>query len=123
MLVCLAGYAGQAGTALSPGGRSASTPGSSSVSDQQENSSSTPPKAPSSHEISREEALSIALDNAGVPDADAYNIKNESDKDHSILIYDIKFETDYGHLLPESRKSLTGFLPKYNPRPQKKLIY
>ena len=47
-------------------------------------------------EISAEDALSIALDNADVPKADAYNIKNERDGDNGIPIYDIEFETDYG---------------------------
>ena len=50
----------------------------------------------SSGEVSREEALAIALDNAGVPEGDAYNIKNETDRDHGIPIYDIEFETEYG---------------------------
>ncbi len=47
-------------------------------------------------EISREEALAIALDNAGVPEGDAYNIKNETDSDNGVPLYDIEFETDYG---------------------------
>lgn len=46
--------------------------------------------------ISAEDALAIALDNAGVPEDDAYNIKNEKDSDNGIPIYDIEFETDYG---------------------------
>ena len=40
--------------------------------------------------------MAIALDNAGVPEDDAYNIKNERDGDSGIPIYDIEFETDYG---------------------------
>ena len=36
------------------------------------------------------------MDNAGVPEGDAYNIKNETDRDHGIPIYDIEFETEYG---------------------------
>ena len=47
-------------------------------------------------EISREEALAIALENAGVPEGDAYNVKNETDSDNGIPLYDIEFETDYG---------------------------
>ena len=50
----------------------------------------------SSGEVSREEALAIALNNAGVPEGDAYNIKNETDGDNGIPIYDIEFETKYG---------------------------
>ena len=46
--------------------------------------------------ISRENALSVALENAGVPEEDAYNIKNEMDEDNGIPIYDIEFETEYG---------------------------
>ena len=34
--------------------------------------------------------------NAGVPEGDAYNIKNETDSDNGIPLYDIEFETDYG---------------------------
>ena len=47
-------------------------------------------------EISAEDAMAIALDNADVPEGDAYNIKNETDSDNGIPIYDIEFETDYG---------------------------
>ena len=46
--------------------------------------------------MSREEALAIALDNAGVPERDAYNIKVETDSDNGIPLYDIEFETNYG---------------------------
>ena len=38
----------------------------------------------------------IALANAGVPEGDAYHIKNETDSDNGIPLYDIEFETDYG---------------------------
>ena len=34
--------------------------------------------------------------NAGVPEGDAYNIKNETDSDNGIPLYDIEFETNYG---------------------------
>ena len=37
-----------------------------------------------------------ALANAGVPEGDAYNVKNETDSDNGIPLYDIEFETDYG---------------------------
>ena len=40
--------------------------------------------------------MAIALENAGVPAGDAYNIKNETDGDNGIPLYDIEFETDYG---------------------------
>ena len=46
--------------------------------------------------VGREEALAIAMENAGVPGADAYNIKAEKDEESGIPIYDIEFETDYG---------------------------
>lgn len=45
---------------------------------------------------SREEALAIALENADVAQADAYNTKIEQDGDNGIPIYDITFETSYG---------------------------
>ena len=47
-------------------------------------------------EISREEAIEIAMENADVPAEDAYNIKAERDRDHGRNVYDIEFETDYG---------------------------
>ena len=46
--------------------------------------------------VGREEALAIAMENAGVPEADACNIKAEKDEESGIPIYDIEFETDYG---------------------------
>ena len=46
--------------------------------------------------VGREEALAIAMENAGVPEADAYNIKAEKDEESGIPIYDIEFDTDYG---------------------------
>ena len=47
-------------------------------------------------EISREEAIEIAMENAEVPAEAAYNIKAGRDRDHGRNIYDIEFETDYG---------------------------
>ena len=46
--------------------------------------------------VSREAALAVALENAGVPAADAYNIRTERDEESGIPVYDIEFETDYG---------------------------
>ena len=58
--------------------------------------SAAPSEAPADAEIRPEDALAIALENAGVPAGDAYNIKNETDGDNGIPLYDIEFETDYG---------------------------
>lgn len=52
--------------------------------------------APASGEISGDEALAIALANASVPEADAYNVKAERDEEGGIPIWDIEFETEYG---------------------------
>ena len=52
--------------------------------------------APASGELSGDEALAIALDNASVPEADAYNVKVERDGDNGIPLWDIEFETEYG---------------------------
>ena len=68
---------------------------SGAVLNEAETGVQAPPDAPSG-EITREEALAIALNNAGVPEEDAYNIKNETDSDNGIPLYDIEFETDYG---------------------------
>lgn len=53
-------------------------------------------EAPPSGEISRDEALAIALANASVPEADAYNVKVERDGDNGIPLWDIEFKTEYG---------------------------
>ena len=100
----LTGCGGQAGGAA-PGGTAPSggqTPPASSVPETPAGQGQTPPVSPdpergvAAGEISREEALAIALDNADVPEGDACNIKNETDIDNGIPIYDIEFETDYG---------------------------
>ena len=104
LLACLTGCGGQAGD-TAPGGTAPSgghTPPASSVPETPAGQGQTPPVSPdpegevAAGEISREEALAIALDNADVPEGDAYNIKNETDSDNGIPIYDIEFETDYG---------------------------
>ena len=46
--------------------------------------------------VSREAALAVALENAGVPAADAYNIRTERDEESGIPVYDIESETDNG---------------------------
>ena len=85
-LSCLTGCGGQAGGAA---------PGGTAPSGVQNFPASSAPETPAG-EISREEALAIALANAGVPEGDAYNVKNETDSDNGIPLYDIEFETDYG---------------------------
>ena len=100
----LTGCGGQAG-GTAPGGTVPSggqTPPASSVPEtpagqgQTPAVSSAPEGEPAAGEISREEALAIALENAGVLEGDAYNVKNETDSDNGIPLYDIEFETDYG---------------------------
>ena len=100
LLVILAGCGGQTGTGPDPGNQ-VSAPDSSApaASGEQALNPNTPSGIPGeagSNEISREDALAIALDNAGVAEDGAYNIKNERDGDSGIPIYDIEFETDYG---------------------------
>ncbi|HIX64626.1 MAG TPA: PepSY domain-containing protein [Candidatus Anaerotruncus excrementipullorum] len=97
LLACLIGCSVQQGTVPSGQAAPASAAQESPSGQRQAPSpSSAPNEGSSSGEISREEALAIALDNAGVPEGDAYNIKNETDGDHGIPIYDIEFETEYG---------------------------
>ena len=86
LLACLPGCGGQAGD---------TAPGGTAPSGGQTPPASSAPETPAG-EISREEALAIALANAGVPEGDAYNVKNETDSDNGIPLYDIEFETDYG---------------------------
>ena len=104
LLACLTGCGGQAGD-TAPGGTAPSggqTPPASSAPETPAGQGQTPAvsSAPEGEvaagEISREEALAIALANAGVPEGDAYHIKNETDSDNGIPLYDIEFETDYG---------------------------
>lgn len=47
-------------------------------------------------DIDDKTAFMIALDDAEVPQEEAYNIKIEEDGDNGIPIYDIEFETNYG---------------------------
>ena len=97
LLACLAGCGAQQSTI--PGGQAVPASSALEAPSGQEpapSPSSAPNGGTSSGEISREEALAIALDNAGVPEGDAYNIKNETDGDNGIPIYDIEFETEYG---------------------------
>ena len=86
LLACLTGCGGQAGD---------TAPGGTAPSGGQTPPASSAPETPAG-EISREEALAIALENAGVLEGDAYNVKNETDSDNGIPLYDIEFETDYG---------------------------
>ena len=97
LLACLAGCGAQQSTI--PGGQEVPASSALEAPSGQEpapSPSSAPNGGASSGEISRKEVLAIALDNAGVPEGDAYNIKNETDRDHGIPIYDIEFETEYG---------------------------
>ena len=104
LLAGVTGCGGRGGGAA-PGGTAPAggqTPPASAVPETPAGQGQTPPVSPdpergvAAGEISREEALAIALDNADVPEGDAYNIKNETDSDNGIPIYDIEFETDYG---------------------------
>ena len=103
LLACLTGCGGQAG-GTAPGGTASSggqTPPASSTPETPTGQGQTPAVSSASEgapagEISREEALAIALENAGVPEEDAYNVKNETDSDNGIPLYDIEFETNYG---------------------------
>lgn len=67
-----------------------------SVAPEQQEVPSDSSASQTSGEIDQDKALSIAMENASVPEDDAYNIKVERDGDNSIPIYDIEFETDYG---------------------------
>lgn len=96
LLACLAGCGAQQSTIGGQAVPASSALEAPSGQEPAPSPSSAPNGGTSSGEVSREEALAIALDNAGVPEGDAYNIKNETDRDHGIPIYDIEFETEYG---------------------------
>ena len=94
LLACLIGCSTQQSTV--PGGPEVPDSSALEIPSGQGPALSSSNGGGASGEISREEALAIALDNAGVLEGDAYNIKNETDRDHGIPIYDIEFETEYG---------------------------
>ena len=94
LLACLIGCSTQQSTV--PGGPEVPDSSALEIPSGQGPALSSSNGGGASGEISREGALTIALDNAGVLEGDAYNIKNETDRDHSIPIYDIEFETEYG---------------------------
>ena len=96
LLACLAGCGAQQSTIGGQAVPASSALEAPSGQEPAPSPSSAPNGGTSSGEISREEALAIALDNAGVPEGDTYNIKNETDGDNGIPIYDIEFETEYG---------------------------
>ena len=50
----------------------------------------------SAGEIDRDGAFALALENAEVPEDDAYNVKVEKDRENDISIWQVEFETDYG---------------------------
>ena len=94
LLACLIGCSTQQSTV--PGGPEVPDSSALEIPSGQGPALSSSNGGGASGEISRESALAIALDNAGVLEGDAYNIKNETDRDHGIPIYDIEFETEYG---------------------------
>ena len=96
LLACLAGCGAQQSTIGGQAVPASSALEAPSGQEPAPSPSSAPNGGTSSGEISREEALAIALANAGVPEGDAYNVKNETDSDNGIPLYDIEFETDYG---------------------------
>ena len=52
---------------------------------------------PADTEIDRDAALALAMENAGVPEKDAYNVKVERDRENDIPIFQVEFETEYGN--------------------------
>ena len=83
-------------TACASPGRTARTPAPAAPAAPPAPSAQNSQETPPSGEISRDEALAIALANASVPEADAYNVKVERDGDNGIPLWDIEFETEYG---------------------------
>ena len=48
------------------------------------------------HTIDQDAAFALALENAGVPEADAFNRKVEQDEESGIPVFQVEFETEYG---------------------------
>ncbi len=72
---------------------SSGAPGSSV---QAENSQDNVQDSVQDGEISSEEALALALENAGVPEDDVRGVKTERDRENDIPVYQVEFETRYG---------------------------
>ena len=90
LIFCLTGCGGQRGI----GSEDSAGPALDGSEEQEQ--ASPPSSVPDEKAISREAAFAIAVDNAGVPESDVYNIKSETDENSGIPVYDIEFETDYG---------------------------
>ena len=52
---------------------------------------------PADTEIDRDAALALAMENAGVPEKDAYNMRVERDRENDIPIFQVEFETEHGN--------------------------
>ena len=52
---------------------------------------------PADAEIDQDAALALAMENTGVPEKDAYNVKVERDRENDIPIFQVEFETEYGN--------------------------
>ena len=50
---------------------------------------------PADAELDQDAALALAMENAGVPEKDAYNVKVERDRENDIPIFQVEFETEY----------------------------
>lgn len=96
LLFLLSSCSSQSSTISSGSSASLGDSSAQAVSSAMPTGSSAGPATSAPEGISPEEALTIALDNAGVPESSAYHIKTEQDRDHGIPIYDIEFETEYG---------------------------
>ena len=52
---------------------------------------------PADAEIDQDAALALAMENAGVPEKDAYNMRVERDRENDIPIFQVEFETEHGN--------------------------
>ena len=52
---------------------------------------------PADAEIDQDAALALAMEKAGVPEKDTYNVKVERDRENDIPIFQVEFETEYGN--------------------------
>ena len=54
------------------------------------------PAASPSHAVDRDYAVRIAIENAGVPKKDVFNLKAQRDEEGGLPVYSVEFETEYG---------------------------
>ena len=83
-----------AGNSVLPAG--SQEDGSASALPQAPSQQASAPQNSSQGEIDGDTAFALALQNAGVPEGDAFDVEIKRDRENDIPIYQVEFETQYG---------------------------